>query len=158
MCGQICSAASDLEVGHFRNTVWLLLIATLIMGSMSMSQSMSQLIFAGIVLVRLSADFRPFSTDFRPPGISTNLLRYWTYIQGGRPPRKGQYSPKSGQNAQFQPRKCSLRTIPVFVKGVSVQETVDLWSYITPCQVIHGGISPLGVAAWSPGGFLECYR
>ena len=67
---------------------------------------------AGIVLVRPSADFRPFPRISDLSEISANLLRQWMYIWGGRPTRKGQNWPKSAQNGQFQPGECSSRTIP----------------------------------------------
>ncbi len=58
---------------------------------------------------RISAHF-PRISD--PSEIRPNLLRQWIYIRGGRPPRKGQNSPKSPQNGPFQPRECSVRAIP----------------------------------------------
>ena len=90
---------------------------------------------AGIVLVRPSADFRPFSANFRPLWDQYKSAKITDLYMGGRPPRKGQTSPKSSQNGQFQPRECSARTIPGKVKVrvglyVGVLSNVDFISQI----------------------------
>ncbi len=69
----------------------------------------------GIVLVRPSADFRPFSTNFRPHWDQYKSAKIMDLYMRGRPPRKGQNPPKSAQSGLFQPCECSIRTIPVIV-------------------------------------------
>ncbi len=70
----------------------------------------------GIVLVCVSADFRPFSINFQHLRDQYKSAKIMDLYMRGRHPIKGQNFPKSVQNGLFQSCEYSVKTIPVKVK------------------------------------------